>query len=379
MLKIKIANNDEIKESREVWSNLVKSMKEPSVFLTWEWITTWLDHYGKHYKPLVLFIQDESRIVSIIPLAQRYTRLKNGFLKARVISFCGSMEIYPDQLDIICENDKADIYIKMVLDYFTNNYTSWDIIHLALLSGEGNLSKWLQSNYKRSDLHLLNKSRAPFIKLENSIDIILNGFNSKKKYNLKREMKILCEKKGATFKAIKTQSEMERGIEDLFRLHTERTKEKRIRSTFDEESILNFHRDIAKIFLDLGWLSLYLLICNNNVISASYGFIFEKKYYYYQTGLSPEWQQFSPGKMLIFKILENIHDENINEFDFLSGDEVYKTYWTKYSRLLLTLNLYNNNITGIVEKWANRSMHVIKSLVKKTPVFEILKRSLQKK
>lgn len=376
-LRIKIASSDEIKKSREEWNKLVKSMKFPTVFLTWEWITTWLEHFGKNYKPLILFIQDENDIASIIPLAQRTMKLENGFLKVRAISFCGSMELCPDHLDIICADEKANIYIEKTLEFLTNNYTAWDVLHFASLAGEGHLSYWLQSAYKKYGMRLLGKTAAPFITIENGLNTFLNGFNRKKRYNLNRERKILFENKSATVKRIETQIELEKGIGDLFQLHKARANVKRIKSTFAEEAIINFHRALARIFLELGWLRLYLLRSNTKVISAAYGFVFEKRFYYYQTGLDPEWQQFSAGKILIFKILEEIFSDDIAEFDFLNGSEDYKTFWTKDRRLMMTINIYNKNMTGIIENWAYGSRHMLKSVLKKTPIFDALKQWLK--
>lgn len=378
MLKIKIASSEEINNSKKRWNDLVKSMKFPTVFLTWEWITTWLKHFGKDYESFILFIYEGTNIVAIVPLAQRTMKLKNGFLKVKILSFCGSMELYPNYIDIICKDEKVDVYIEKIFEFFTHDYTAWDVLNLAFLTKEGHLSSWIQSSYKKHKIRLLGKTVAPFISISNNdLNTFLKGFNRKKRHELNREKRILFDSKNVTFHRIKTKDEQEQGLETLFQLHKARSKEKRITSTFAGSSILNFHRAIARIFLELGWLHLYVLKNGDKVISAAYCFEFGKRFYYYQSGLDPQWQQYSPGKILILKMLEVVFNNDILEFDFLGGEEGYKFFWTKDIRFMMAFNIYNDNMAGIIEYWSSNLIYVLKFLLKKIHFFDVLKQRLK--
>ncbi len=362
MSQIRIATIEEIHNSRVIWNNLVKSMKLPTVFLSWEWITTWLKHFGKLYKPIIIFIYDHSDLKAIIPLSQRSMKLRSKLLNAEVISFCGSIELYPDHLDMICAQDNADSYAKETMDFLLNTYNKWDVMYLPYLAGDGYFDKYFRRNKNRRTIES-EEIIAPFIKVENDLESILAGLARKKRYNLMREQNILFNHNISMTK-ISNCDELESGLEELFLLHKARAGENRITSSFYKDDIINFHRDLSRLFLELGWLGLYLLkeIDTGKAISAAYGFVHEKRFNYYQTGLDPAWQRFSPGKVLIYKILEDICRTDVAEFDFLGGNDNYKTYWTKDHRFMRTYSIFNRNIVGTLEYYANMLVNSIKSV-----------------
>ena len=378
VLELRIASMEEINNSRDRWNHLVKSMKFPTVFLTWEWITAWINHFGKDYRLIILFIYDRDELVAILPLAEKTMRLEDGFLKVKTITICGSIELSPDHLDIICEKaNNVDGYIKEIMNFLRSNYSTWDILYLAFLAEQGELASWFKianTEYRVRSNTIL----APYITNESSFNTFFQKLKSKKRYNINREKNILFEKK-VHLKTIMTQGDLEKALENLFRLHQVRAHQKGIDSTFRGNKIINFHRQISRTFLENGWLRFYLLRSDDNVTAAGYGFVFDRRFSFYQTGMDPDWKKFSPGKILILEILKDIFKDGIVEFDFLGGNDSYKTFWTKNTRSILTLRIYNRNITSSIEYWANTLRHSCKAILKRTPYFEGLKRLIRRK
>lgn len=360
MLKIKLASPKEIIDSREQWNNMVSSMRLPSVFLTWEWITCWLKYYEKFYLPLILFVYDrDEELKAIIPLAKRRRRIPGGLSNIRVVSFCGSFELYPDYLDVICVEKEGYTCAGSIIDYFAHEYKDWDVLHFSDITDNGCLDRWLQSHYQNHWIDYTVETIAPCIKINSDFDLGLKRLKRKKIYNLKREAKLLFNK-NVTFRQIEDIKDIENALDALFLLHKARAADKQIHSTFAGNTIYRFHLDLSKSFLENGWLRLYVLEYNNVAISAVYGFLFEKRFYYYQTGLSPDWKKYGAGKILIYKILEDIYQTDAVEFDFLGGADKYKTYWTKDFRVLKTVNIYNKNVMGRVEKVAGKLIRSMK-------------------
>jgi|WetSurMetagenome_2_1015567.scaffolds.fasta_scaffold04968_8 hypothetical protein len=367
MLLIKIASIEEINNSRESWNHLASSMKLPSVFLTWEWITTWIKHFGKRYNLLIIFIYKESELKAIAPLAQISLRFRNKLLNAKVITLCGSLELYPDHLDIICGENDSDIYAKMVLDYFFYTYKKWDVMYLPYLADGGDLDNSLKSLQLKYRITRSDNIIAPYLKTDKSFESILSGMDRKKRYNLTREIKLLLDNNISMLK-VNNDLELESGLKELFLLHKARAGNKNISSDFYKDEIISFHKEISRIFLELGWLRLYLLkkLDDNKAVSAAYGFVYGQRFNYYQTGLDPDWQRFSPGKILISKILEDLHNSDTKEFDFLGGNDSYKTYWTKNYKMMSTFSIYNRTIMGQIEYLANNVLSRLRS--KRLPI-----------
>lgn len=193
----------------------------------------------------------------------------------------------------------------------------------------------------------------------------------KKRYNLKREKRNLFEQQNVRLNRIATEGDLKTGLEKLFHLHQERALQKNIESTFKSNQIHSFHRDVASLFLNNGWLRFYLLESDNAAIAAAYGFIFHKKFSFYQTGFDPALKRFSPGKVMVFSIFEDMFNScEVNEFDFLGGKDKYKTFWTKDSRQLINFSIFNRKVLSIIEYYVLR---LRESLKKRLKTFKMIK------
>jgi hypothetical protein len=51
---------------RQEWTEL--ATRSRSVFKTWEWLSTWWDHFGEHRALMVVAVQSQDRLVGILPL-----------------------------------------------------------------------------------------------------------------------------------------------------------------------------------------------------------------------------------------------------------------------------------------------------------------------
>src|SRR3972149_5756027 len=139
MYKVKIATIKEFNECKDIWNKLALSINIPSIFCTWEWIYTWWEHFGEKYEPLILFIYKDTELFGILPLVSRKAIFKNGWLTGGILSYCGSNELYPDHLDIICAKEDAEQCVQAVLNFLSSEYKDWDVLNISLFSEESNL------------------------------------------------------------------------------------------------------------------------------------------------------------------------------------------------------------------------------------------------
>ncbi len=368
MLRINIASVQEIENARNRWDYLVQSMALPSVFLTWDWITTWRTHFGNNYKVLILFIYDEKDLVAILPLAQRTMKYDNSFFNLNILTICGGLELYPDHLDIIHSKDSdIQLIIERLFIFLAQRLTAWDLIYFPYLAEKGALSSYLLSHEMKGCRRSITNTIAPFIVNEHGFNYFLQQFKRKKRYNLKRERRKLLQEPDVRIKTIdgKTDDvELDAGLDELFKLHELRAQKRGILSTFTGREIHAFHRDIIQRFFENGWLRLHFLEKNHYPFAVAYGFVFAGRYSYYQSGMNPEWEHFSPGKVLISEIIKNEFDKGISEFDFLGGENKYKTFWTAEKRQLISFKLYKNNIKGILSYLYRRFREVVKCFLK---------------
>lgn len=357
MYKVKIVTIKGFKESKDAWNRLALAMNLPSIFCTWEWIYTWWEHFGRDYEPVILFVYKDAELVGILPLA--YHKTLNGALIGRKLSYCGSMELYPDHLDIICSKEDAEQCLDAVFEFLRSEYKEWDVLDVSLLSEGSNIISYLKRKVFFLSANLKQASAAPFIKISGSFDDYLNTFKSKKRYDLKKKQRRLYEQ-GFKYTAFDNISQDNDGLRMLFDLHKQRAKKKNILSTFQGEHIFEFHNTFSQRINKNDWLWLRFIRNEEKIISAFYGFAFGGHLFYYQLGIDPEWESYSPGTVLFYEVINEAFSKGLKEFDFLRGSEEYKNRWTHECRALFTASIYNKTIIANLIKTASKSKDWIK-------------------
>jgi CelD/BcsL family acetyltransferase involved in cellulose biosynthesis len=83
--------------------------------------------------------------------------------------------------------------------------------------------------------------------------------------------------------------------------------------------------DVANAFAEKGWLSLFFLTFNDEPVSSFYCFEYNKKLYFYLSGFDPEYAYYRPGHLTFKYIIKYGIEKGLNEFDFLRGNETYKS------------------------------------------------------
>jgi CelD/BcsL family acetyltransferase involved in cellulose biosynthesis len=362
MYTISIANLNEFRESREAWNGLARRMHFPSIFCTWEWIYTWWEHFGEAYDPLILFIRNGSELAGILPLA--LGRSATGdWLKGRTLTYCGSNELYPDHLDIICAPQEADACLDAVLDFLTDDYTDWEVLKLSALADDSRIMARLTTSAVPLQWESRRISAARFIPLSGSFDNYLNTFDKKQRYNLRSRRKKLLEQHDMRYVVCDSPRYAE-GLNTLFRLHSLRAEKKKIVSSFSGDRIVRYHNAlVGRLEPSAVWLR--WLECDGAPIAAAYNFEFEGCVFSYQKGFDPAWERFGPGMVIVYEAIQEAFARGYHEYNFLRGGEEYKDTWTPHSRALLHCNIYNSTIRGGLTMASTRSLHSVKQCIKK--------------
>ena len=365
-LRVTATTPDRIVQARDTWNNLVARMRRPSPFCTWEWMDTWWRHFGRPYEPLILLIYDGERIDSILPLAVSGTRKKSGITPARTITLCGSMELSPDHLDLITSASPSTERTELIFEFLFDRFRDWDILHFSHLSEDALLIRALRSQNRPFTLEKV--SVAPYISLAGGFDKYMQRFSAKHRYNLRRQRNRLSESFGVSFCSCNNAEKVQvrSTLKELFELHAARKARVGIKSIFSEQKTVDFHFDLAEQLRKTNWLRLSSLRKGDKAVAVDYGFVFGRRFSYYQSGIDPNWESHSVGSSLLLEIIRESCAEGCVEFDFLRGDEKYKWIWARSSRALYDVTLYNRTQRGDFFRRFYQSKARLRRLIAKT-------------
>jgi CelD/BcsL family acetyltransferase involved in cellulose biosynthesis len=124
-----------------------------------------------------------------------------------------------------------------------------------------------------------------------------------------------------------TAATIDESLDVLFVLHAARWQRRGLPGVLAEPSVRALHREAAPAFLQHGVLRLHVLRLDERPIAALYGFARGSRWYSYLDGFDPEFEELSPGTVLVAHAIEEAIAEGRTAFDFLRGAERYKYSW----------------------------------------------------
>lgn len=117
-------------------------------------------------------------------------------------------------------------------------------------------------------------------------------------------------------------------LDALFRLHAlRRSSVGGTSAVGGDPRMPEFHREVAESFARRGWLRLHGLRVDGALEGVLYAVHHRDRAAAYLCGFDPRLAAASPGVLMTHRALARAIAEGLGTFDFLRGDEAYKTRW----------------------------------------------------
>ena len=338
MLEI-ISSEKRFEEIREEWMDLLVHSSADSIFLTWEWLYTWWKHFGRGRKLHVLAIRCGMDLIAIAPLASPSTKLIR-LAHIRALEFLGTGSVGSDYLDIIARRGREDEAMDLLADYLLREKFVLDLKQLIK-----NHSLVLQLATRLQQQHW-NRSEictnvCPFIDLAgHTWRSFQAGLGPKHRYNFHRRLKNLYRDFDVSFECAVSEDQRSNALVALVALHNKRMQQRGGSDGLHSTELIGFHEELTRLALEQGWLRLFILTLNGERAAALYGFMYAKKFYFYQSGFDPQYSPHSVGLVTMGLAIEAAIEGGAQEFDLLHGNEKYKSLWAKEQRDLVRIELY---------------------------------------
>ncbi|MGH7199749.1 MAG: GNAT family N-acetyltransferase [Planctomycetaceae bacterium] len=338
-LRIELLNSAEQLHALEPeWNAVLAESASAGVFLTWEWISTWWEHFGTTLRPWILVAREApgGRAAGIAPLVLRRHPFRGP---CRELSLIGNTAGAADHLDVIARAGWERAVAAGFVETLQSHRHQWDVLRLDGLRAESAFLGALRQH--DSGTAMIWDSVCPFLRLPDTRDEFFAMLDRKVRSSLRRRAKLLERDSGGTveYQRVDSLERLPTALNEVFRLHQAIRTERGDRGAFCDPLVRRFHERLAERFLLNDRLRLYLLNVNGRAIAAAYCFRYGQSVSFYQTGYDPQWARYGPGSAVIAQaICDSIHD-GAREFDFLRGAEPYKSQWTRTARRDVRLRL----------------------------------------
>ena len=316
------------------WQRLWETDRRAEIFQTPAWAKAWWRAFASECSLCVVAVYDNEELVGIAPFVKR----------ADTVQFLGTPQA--DYADIICEENRTLDVVSAALDTLIER-VRWDecsFQHLARHSRFAGYNQQLPARLRRC-LHVVPAENYRTIVLRKGREEIFKELLGKQ-HTRRRQNKL--QKAGKLqFRYLEDKAEAQRYLEQFFRHHVRRMAVIGKKSACARVAFCNFLRALVDE-LDLAdTLRFAVLELNGRPLAWSFGFEVNGKFVLYQHTFDVDAWDYTPGEVLLSKLLEYAKGNIAREFDFGSGAEAYKNRFTNYERATCHVFFQRPGVVGL--------------------------------
>jgi len=327
-----------------VWNELLQQSGSNIVFLTFEWLSTWWQHFASGNQLFILVARKDGTVVGLAPLM---IRGKDGFRDLTAIG--GKSSDYKDFI-IVDEENRESILTAMV--QASLGRSAWDRFNLiGLREDSPNLSPLgaiLSSHFRETSPSCDEIDISPYIQIGQPWEDYWESLKGKWRNDCQRTTRLLKKDRGeVVFHQPTDANEVRLYMEEFMKLHRIRRKEvDRTQSVFEQPAMVSFYTELAKRMFERNWLNLSALLVSGEVAAIHFGFEYSGNLLYYMPTFSHSYLRYSVGRSLLIHLLNDCYAQGFNEFDLLMGNVPYKFDFNPRVRKLYKITLFHRSLRG---------------------------------
>jgi CelD/BcsL family acetyltransferase involved in cellulose biosynthesis len=304
-----VRSSDEFEALASEWDPLVRAMPRPSPFLLHGWLAEWWRFYGVSGESLaVITVRRGGRLVGAVPL---FVRRERGVRTAR---FLGAHE--SALADLLIAEGEPESTVRLLIEGIQAE--SFDYADLFGLPQKSLLAQM-------DALSVVERVEAPVLLMPSGWDDAYRAKTGSKRRNLhRRRLRQLGEIGEVEFVEGRTRGELEPMLEETFRLHNLRWRDRPDNSTFGTEVGRDFHRAALRRLADEDVLRIVLMRVGSRPAAFHYFFALDRTMVVHRLAFDPALARYSPGLVATLETLRIASEDGMTRVEFLGGNERYK-------------------------------------------------------
>lgn len=307
------------------WNTLLARSRYNTIFLTYEWQTTWWECLGEGDLWIVAFRRaDTNELVGIAPL-YLVTPTQGRWAGQRKLNLVGCIEV-SDYLDlIIAKGWETEVFGAFYAWLNSDTAPVWEVLDLCNLPQD---SLTYQEFHHIVDpnackVEITQEDVAPQFELPLHYETYLQDqVEKKQRHEIRRKQRRAERETTVGFYFVTPQHNLVAEIDDFVALQQASRADK---AEFMTPEMRHFFGVMAQRMQEAGWLRLCFLTLNGEKTAALLGFEYNRRYLLYNSGYDPDaYPHLSPGWVLLAYAIQYAIAVGDQVFDFMQGNEEYK-------------------------------------------------------
>lgn len=351
-----------ITKLESIWQSLERRC-QPSFFVSWSWIGTWLSSLPEQVRPLLMRIEENGEIIGLA-LFVRNCVTRHKFLRSTALYLHATGDPALDQLFIehngfLVDPARREKAIAACLDFFRHQCHEWEEVFFdGIIKSEADLF----GNVGHDRLAIQKESACHFVNLEKirkEGKDYLSCLSSNTRSQIRRAIREY-KKHGqvGVMRASSIDESMEY-LSDLIRMHQEYWQEKGQSGAFSNPFFVGFHRLLIRRCFHKGEIQLLRIYAGRRTIGYLYNFFMGGTVYNYQSGFDYRCiaKHNRPGLVAHSLAIEHYILDGARVYDLLAGDSQYKKSLGTESAPMVWLVLQKNRMKFRLERGLRLAKH----------------------
>ncbi len=343
-----------------------------------DWLIPWWNHFGcpkRANKAIritgaelfcILVVEDDGKLIGLAP----WYLVRNS-LGIRTIRFLGDGHVCSDHLSILAAAEFADAACQQIAEFLmTDVKQDWDTIDLEAIDRDDPVMTRFAQQMGGAHGCLVQSREMPCtwrFDLPMSWDELIDGYSKNRRKKLRRKTKEYFDSGRAVFRVANQPNQISDFADQLFRLHRLRwaagTKAGGFGpGAFGSAEVESFHRDAFASLLATESLELAMVEIDGQVIAAEYNLKNSTTRFGYQAGIDPAVYDISPGEISLSMAIRHAIATGAKRFDFLRGDEDYKSTWGAESCPTYRLRIQRQVFKGYLDHYTDETTTVLRKI-----------------
>jgi CelD/BcsL family acetyltransferase involved in cellulose biosynthesis len=326
-----ILHNDFSEIDPSAWNALVLQSIADTPFSRYEYLSEWWKTLGGgEWKDAQLVLVSATKNDQLIGIAPLFIAEYDG---RQALLLVGSIEI-SDYLDLIVREEDLPRFLSGLIDFLASSHAdAWSAIDwynlpddsptLAALKAESGRRGW---NY-----HEEIYRPTPRIALNGDFEDYLSRIDKKQRHEIRRKMRRAAESGRVRFHILEKDADIEPELESFFHLMVQDPN----KAMFLKDVMRDQMSTSIRIAHEQGYLWLAFLEVDGVKAAASLNFDYKNKLWGYNSGVSRDFMDLSPGWVLLGHVIQWCCENRRYEFDFMRGDEEYKYRFGGVNRFVM--------------------------------------------
>ena len=314
------------------WNQLVGG----SPFLRFEWVMAWLNQLETTVKPYIILVtSDSGEWLGLAPLFEKRTSIG-----VRRLDWISSGPACADYLGIVARPEHVQEVNQLVAQTLFERKRCPELLLEGCAKNCPNMADFLMRLDRFGfTCHQEAMDSGWELNLPSSWDQLNQSFSSSMRRKTRKAIDRLADPRTAIWSSINQPYEVDRLWSTFVDLHQRRRISLGQPGCFANQKFHAFLKLAFKQLHAAGLAELIVVESEQTPIAAALVLKDHQTAYLYQSGVNPEVLQREPGYQFIVVAIQHAIERGFKKFDFLRGNEKYKTRWNTRPKPMVRIRI----------------------------------------